>query len=99
MTNCFKIILFLLQLHLLLRRFLGNAARPGLSDIKVAYLQNGVPIVANDRGIAIGAFNDATPGLLNGDNGIVGRSIVLHSPVDGSKVAQGVIGLSNKYVR
>jgi Cu/Zn superoxide dismutase len=76
----------------------GNAVRPGLTDIKVAYLQNGIPIVANDRGVAIGAFNDATPGLLDGDNSIMGRSIVLHSPVDGTKIAQGVLGLSGKYV-
>ena len=75
----------------------GNAVRPGVVSKKVAYLQNGFPIVADKDGNAVGSFMDTTVGLLDGDNSVVGRSIVLHSPVDGSKIAQGVIGLSSKH--
>jgi Cu/Zn superoxide dismutase len=71
--------------------------RPGVINKKVAYLQNGLPIVADKDGNCVGSFVDNTVGLLDGVNGIMGRSIVIHSPVDGSKVAQGVIGISGEY--
>jgi Cu/Zn superoxide dismutase len=62
----------------------------------VAYLQDGVPVVADANGVAQGSFTDHTKFLLGGDNNVLGRAIVLHSPVAGApKVAQGVIGLAN----
>ena len=75
-------------------------SRPGISgaagaEKKVAYLQDGIPVVADANGVAQGSFVDATKFLLGGGNNVLGRSIVLHSPVDGVKVAQGVIGLAN----
>ena len=65
------------------------------SEKKVAYLQDGVPIVADANGVAQGSFTDRTKFLLGGGNNVLGRAIVLHSPVAGVKVAQGVIGLAN----
>ena len=62
---------------------------PGITGVaggekKVAYLQDGVPIVADANGVAQGSFTDGTKFLLGGGNNVLGRAIVLHSPVSGA---------------